>query len=221
MKSLLVLLLFPALALADVEEKSFSLSSVKRLDLTNKSGTVSVHPAKGDKATVRANKRTFETGCELTIDLHEGTLVAKVETKSGSFFKRSSKCDVDFDLDIPKGVDLDFRVGSGKVTVDAEVAEVDGTIGSGDVTIKGMTAGGKLKTGSGDIHLTYVSAPKSGSLDLKTGSGNTEILLPKGSKIKTDFMAGSGKLFNELGDSDGGFEISMKAGSGDLKIRHR
>jgi DUF4097 and DUF4098 domain-containing protein YvlB len=218
---LLLLLILPSLAFADVEEKSFKLSSVERLDLTNMSGEITVHAAKGGNAVVRANKKKFETGCELTIDVHGGTLVAKVETASGSFFKRSPQCDVDLDLEVPKHVALDFRVGNGKVLVDTEVAQVDGASGNGDVTLSGMTAGGKLKTGNGDIHLTYVSAPSSGSLDIKTGRGDAEVLLPTGAKIKTDFMAGNGKLFNELGDSEGGFEISMKAGSGSLKIKRR
>ena len=42
----------------------------------------------------------------------------------------------------------------------------------------------------------------------------------KGTKVKTIYKSGSGELSNELGNNIGAaFKVSMKAGSGDLKIK--
>jgi len=46
------------------------------------------------------------------------------------------------------------------------------------------------------------------------------VLVPKATKLKSSFTAGSGALTNEVGDSrDGKFLVSMKTGSGNLHIR--
>jgi hypothetical protein len=45
-------------------------------------------------------------------------------------------------------------------------------------------------------------------------------MFPKGTKVKTSYKAGSGEMSNELGDNpEAAFKVSMKAGSGDLKIK--
>lgn len=133
---------------------------------------------------------------------------------------------------------ISFRIGSGDVEIDAEVSELEGATGSGNVdatgnigstqlksgsgtiNLTGLTGDTDLKTGSGNLTITYKSAIQKGALSIKTGSGDATVVVPSEMKVLTDFKAGSGRIYNELGDtSDAGFKISMKAGSGDLKIQ--
>lgn len=221
-------------SLANAETKEFDLVDISKVKFNNGSGDVSITAVDSGKATVTATKRQFGEHCKLTIDKRGNTLFVEVE-KTGVF---KDHCKVDFNITAPKTAtlslnsgngdikvkgtsgDLSFSVGSGSVDVDAEVKKLEGKSGSGDLSIKGLTSGGTLKTGSGKINLVYNVAPTLGELDIKTGSGDAEIVLPKTAKVRTSFTAGSGELTNELGDTpDSKFKISMKTGSGDLHIK--
>lgn len=224
-----------ASANAQTETKEFKLSDISRIEVNNSGGEINILVSDSDKVKVTAHKDKFDDNCQMVIEQKRRTLV--VELKKKSMFK--SSCSVDFTIAAPRSVDLDldsgrgdvtvkgtsgdlkFMLGSGSVNVDAEVKELDGKTGSGDISIKGLTAGGNLKTGSGDLKLIYSVAPKSGELDIITGSGDAEIILPKSAKIRTKYRAGFGDLINEVGDTvDSKFKINMKAGSGDLHIKH-
>lgn len=235
MKTLIVTIILLGLSsLASAESKEFDLAGISEVEVDNGSGDISITAVHSGKATVTATKRQFGEHCKLTIEKKGRTLFVGVE-KAGVF---KDDCEVDFDITAPKTAmldldsgsgdikvkgtsgDLNFNIGSGDLDVDADVKKLEGKTGSGDVSIKGLTAGGTLKTGSGEINLVYDVAPALGELDIKTGSGGAEIIFPKNATIRTSFMAGSGELINELGDTPNSkFKISMKAGSGSLHIK--
>lgn len=113
-----------------------------------------------------------------------------------------------------------FKIGSGDISADGSFKKIEGKSGSGDIDVKGLAGGGELKTGSGEINITFASSPIKGVLDIKTGSGDATLFFPKGARVKTSFLAGSGQVSSELGDNPNApFLVSMKAGSGDLKIK--
>lgn len=225
---------FTALA-GPQESKDFDAKGLNEVSVTNTSGKVTIQAVEGNKAHVTAIKNKFSDRCKLTMDRSGDELTVKVE-KSGFF--SSEDCDVDLLVKVPKAVDLDltigagklavngvegeldFKIGSGNVTAEGLFKEIDGKSGNGRIEIKGLAGGGELKTGAGGIDLTFAQKPLAGALDLKTGSGNATLNFPKGAKVKTDFQAGSGQLSNQLGESENApFSVSMKAGSGDLKIK--
>lgn len=218
------------------ETKEFDSKDLNAVSVENTSGQVTISAFEGTKATVAATKNKFSDKCKMTIDRTGNKLVLKVE-KTSSLFK-SEECDVDFDVKVPKTVDLDlvlgsgnlsiagiegalvFKVGSGNMSADGAFKNINGKTGSGKVDIKGLTGGGELKTGSGTIDLKFATSPLKGEFDVKSGSGNTTILFPKGTSVKTSFKTGSGKLVNELGDNPSApFSVSVKSGSGNLNIK--
>ena len=221
-------------SLANAETKEFDLAGISKVEVNSRSGDVSITAVDAGKATVTATKKQFGENCKLTIEKKGRTLFVEVE-KTGVF---KDDCEVDFEITAPKTVvldldsgsgeikvkgtsgDLSFNVGSGAVDIDAEIKKLEGKSGSGGVSIKGLTTGGSLRSGSGAINLVYRVAPVLGELDIKTGSASAEIVLPKATKVRTSFTAGSGELTNEIGDSpDSKFKISMMAGSGNLHIK--
>ncbi|MBX7232717.1 MAG: DUF4097 domain-containing protein [Bdellovibrionales bacterium] len=229
------LFLFSGFAYASVENKEFSADGLKSLVVENTSGEVRVSVSSDGKVYVAADKIEFEKNCTLTVDKSGKELIAKVEQK-GWF--NSDSCKVNFEIKVPKTVALDLKsgsgdlfvtgtkgkvdvkVGSGDIKVDADVDQLDGKSGSGSIEVTGLLGNAAVKTGSGTVTLSYKSAPSKGELDIKTGSGNATVFFPSTTKVMTDFKAGSGKVYNELGDtSDASFRISMKAGSGNLKIK--
>jgi DUF4097 and DUF4098 domain-containing protein YvlB len=222
-------------AFAAPEKKDFDSKGISEVVVENTSGKLTITAEEGAKAVVLATKNKFSDKCKMSVDKSGNKLILKVETSSSFFTK--VECDVDFEVKVPKSVDLMLTVGSGKVTIkgitgalnfkigsgnivaDGSFHKIDGMCGSGRIEVKGLTGGGELKTGSGGMALTFLKGALKGELAIKAGSGDVSVLFPKGSKIKTSFHAGSGELSNVLGDtSNAPFLVSMKAGSGNLKI---
>lgn len=217
------------------ETKDFDAKDLKEIEIENSSGKVTVSGVDGTKAEIQSTKNKFDDRCTLTIEKSGGKIHLKVKSK---WSLTTHECDVDFDIKTPKSTNLNAVLGSGSITVravqgafsfilgsgdvsaDGTFKEISGKDGSGDIDIKGLTENADIRSGSGNIKLTYARTPVTGALELKTGSGNATVLFPKGAKIKTSFKAGSGQIVNELGDTPGAdFEVSMKAGSGNLNIK--
>jgi hypothetical protein len=222
-------------AQAESETQSFETKNLKSVEVSNQSGNVIVSATRGMQATVITNKIKFSEKCKMFVGRENDTLVIKVE-KSGLF--SDAECQVDFDVKAPKNVDLDLNLGKGKLTVNeiegllefkigtghvvakGSFPRVDGVSGAGDIEIKGLNGGGDIKTGTGNVNLTFAGKAIKGDLDLKSGTGNATLLFPKGTKVKTSFLAGAGDLMNELGDSPGAdYRVSMKSGAGNLNVK--
>ena len=231
---LILFTLLPVISFAKVETKEFSAQGLKDLDVKNLSGDIRITPSSNDKASVTSNKMTFEENCVLEIE-REGDQL-EVEVKRQDLFG-SDVCEVHLDIKVPKKISLnlktgsgdievegtegevEFETGSGNASVNAEVDELDANLGSGDLSARGLRGDVKVKTGSGDINLDFASAPQAGKVSIKTGSGDTTLSMPSTAKILTHFKSGSGQVYNELGDTENArLEVSMQAGSGDLKI---
>lgn len=221
-------------AFSAVEKKSFTIEGLEILEVKNGSGDVDIEASNLKTAEVVANKIQFGTHCQLEMKRSGSKLI--VEAKQKGWIKKGN-CQVSFKIKVPKRIKLDLkvgsgdlevegtsgpvevRVGSGEVDIEANVEQLLARSGSGDVEVEGLVGNADVRSGSGDLSLTYFKAPKSGKLEIKTGSGNAKVQFPADTKIRSGFMAGSGKLYNELGDSkDAGFEVKMMAGSGNLKI---
>lgn len=231
--------LFSAMALAAKESKDFDAKNVKVLNVKNSSGEIRISVSADAKAYVVADKIKFEKACELQSKTFGDELIVNVETGSffGSWFQ-SGDCKVNLEIKVPRLITVnvksgsgdvevlgttgavDVSLGSGNIAIIADVSRLTAKVGSGSVKIQGLSGDANVKTGSGDVSLTYKSTPTKGDVDLKTGSGDAIVFVPVGTKLLSDFKAGSGKLYNEMGDtSEAGFKISMRAGSGDLSIK--
>jgi DUF4097 and DUF4098 domain-containing protein YvlB len=222
-------------AYANTEIKEINASNLSRMELSIQSSQVTIKGIESSIAKVTTTKHKFSDKCELKIEKVGRKLIVAVN-KTGIF--ALNDCKVDFLVEVPKAIDLELKVGSGQVKIEGidgeldyllgsgdliaegKFSEIEGKSGSGSVTVKGLTGGGDIKIGSGRLNLTFATTLLKGELDVKTGSGDAELVFPKGSKVRTSFRAGRGELLNELGDvADAPFRVSMKSGSGDLNIK--
>lgn len=235
MKTLiLTTLMISTMANGETVTKDFDSKDLKKIQVRNGSGEVTITGAKSGKTVVVADKIKFDDTCKINMEKNGETLF--VEVRESGIVRRS--CVINLSITAPKNSALDlaigsgnvdvkdvagaltFKVGSGSVNVNGEIKELDGKSGSGDITLHGLTTGGTLAAGTGKLALSYKMVPTMGELDIKSGSGGVEIAMPKDAKIRTSFVSGSGEMTNELGDSpDGKFKISMKTGSGNLHIK--
>ena len=226
-----------SVAVAAVPEiQEFDSKGLNGLLLKNTSGNTVITSTDQPQLRVEVMKKKFTDSCQLTIERSDHQLLIQVQKKRSSVFFQ--ECEVDFRIQVPKKTnlvltqgsgdleiqglhgELEFNLGSGNIVAEGSFAKLKGRTGSGDVTMKGLTGGGKIATGSGDINLKWIVSPSAGELDLQTGSGSATVAFPRGSKVRSQLRAGSGKLTNELGDSpNAAFQVLMQAGSGDLMVK--
>ena len=236
MKTLLVVLLLSSHAFAEETVKQeFDPTGLESVEVENLFGQVHVRTLNQGKVVVLAKKQKFSDKCQLEIKRKDNELEVEVEKKG---LLPVNDCQVDFDIQVPKTVkleisngsgdikvsgihgELDYKVGRGTLQADGEFTKVEGKTGFGDVTIKGLLGGGEVEVGSGKIQLTFTEAKLSGEIEIKTGAGDATLEFPKGTAVKTRLLSGTGRLQDELGeDPKASFKVSMKTGSGNLKIK--
>jgi hypothetical protein len=222
--------------LANTETKEFDGSKIKTIEVQNMSGSIRVTGESRANVSVTTEKVKFGEKCTLEVKQDNSKIFVKVDRKTGLW--TSDSCEVNVSVSTPQAVSLDlkngsgpidvkntkgsveYKIGSGQVKIDAQVEKLNGKSGSGSTDVKGVLADVSITAGSGSIKITYPAVPSKGELNIKSGSGNAEVWMPAGAKIMTDVMQGSGKTYNELGDSkDAPYKISFKAGSGNLDIK--
>lgn len=235
MKFILPIMLLTQGIFAETLTQEFDIAGLKGLEIDAHSGSVMIQASSDQKVKVVATKKDFSEKCRLTMEKKDDEI--EINVKKTGLFSRA-ECEVDFEIQVPRMVDLDvemgsgnltvrgvegeldFKVGSGQVTADGVFRKVDGKSGSGDLSIRGLSGGGELKAGSGNIDLTFATSNLKGEMDIKTGSGNATVSLPKGTSVNSNLKAGSGTMTNEMkNDPNAPFKVSMKAGSGNLIIR--
>jgi hypothetical protein len=214
------------------EYREYDFNAVGKIILNNTAGRIHISPMDGQKILITATKRQFGERCRLYIAKEYAVqIVLRVEHELGE------NCEVDFDLRVPKEINLEVSSGSGNVTIDGvsgdlhfdmgsgkllaagQFKHLKGKTGSGEVDVSGLAGAVDLSVGSGKVKLGFAEDPK-GDVQVRTGSGDATLLFPKGSKIKTAFQGGSGSLLNEIADSSRPeLNVSVTAGSGNLKIK--
>lgn len=216
----------------ELESKNLSEVFVK-----NTSGEVSISSCDGEKAIVLIKKNKYSDSCKMSVTRSGDKLLVSQEKGKSVLGKPIGDCDVDFELKVPRNVDLNlvsnsgqlsvagitgalsYKIGSGNITADGFFKNIIGKSGSGKVDIKGLTGGAEIEIGSGEIALNVQNTMTEEKLNIKAGSGNINLFFQKSAKIKTSFKAGSGEISNEIGNSeDALYQVSVSTGSGDLNI---
>ncbi|MGI5270003.1 DUF4097 family beta strand repeat-containing protein [Nonomuraea sp. CA-218870] len=131
-----------------------------------------------------------------------------------------SDCGVDYEIEIPKGLQVKAETGSGDVTLRSLSGPLAFNAGSGAVDAAGLTSKTVAgEVGSGDIELEYAAAPD--GVRLETGSGGITLRLPdEGYDVRTE--VGSGDTTVSVRDDRGApRKIVISAGSGDVSVLPR
>ena len=149
------------------------------------------------------------------------------------------QCNVDYFVDVPASVAIEAQVSSGDVTLDGLSAPAQVATSSGDVRVRGLsadslsarsTSGDLILDGlavksltadatSGDIRATFTSAPT--TVDAEATSGDVTVTMPRSDmKYKVSIDTTSGDQDSDVGnDSSGTGSLSIRATSGDVKVR--
>jgi len=231
----LFLLVASSITYAATDHRVYDAHDIHSIFIKSGSGNIKIGASQDEKIHIALLKRQFDDNCKLLIEKANKVLIIKSTNKS---WLKSSNCEVDFGLKIPKAINLDlksgsgdlsiadikgklkFSLGSGDVTINADISNIDGQTDSGSIYIKGLTGDANLQSGSGDINLVYHSLPDAGKINIKTASGDAELCLPSQSKVLTDLRTSNGHISNAFKDSKHpDFKISIQSGSGSVTLK--
>jgi len=127
-------------------------------------------------------------------------------------------CEVDYKVEIPRGLTAKLDTGSGIITMRGLTGEVNAESGSGDIEGGDLTSKRFVATaGSGGVAVKFSAAPE--EVRIETGSGDVVAYLPKeGYDVTT--QTGSGEEIVEVTrDPSSSRKVTLRAGSGDVVIR--
>lgn len=195
---------------------------------------------------------TLPTGSDLatklgSADLHVTGVLGAAQVRSGSGDVRLDVLDGPCLVETGSGdvaVDraaapLRIKSGSGDVQVGTAAAELSVSTGSGDVLVRETGGPAAVKTGSGDLKIDRagtdvgmttgsgdleIGSVTSGSVQVKSASGDVQVGIPAGIPVWTDVSTVSGRIHSTLegaGQPEPGadyVELRAKTVSGDIVL---
>ena len=183
-------------------EKSFS--GVENLRLKTASGNGIIKKGNGNEVKIVLEYTYDEDDYTPTFDQNASTLVIEEE------FRRSrwTKGYAEWTLEIPDGMDVNFKTGSGNIEVSGLDIMINAGSGSGNIEMDDMTGEFSASTGSGNLTFNQLEGP----LSANTGSGSIRIERLSGN---ANLNTGSGNI--RLRDAQG--EFGVNTGSGNLEFQ--
>ncbi|GAA1272565.1 hypothetical protein Psi02_06030 [Planotetraspora silvatica] len=130
---------------------------------------------------------------------------------------RCDDCSVDYEVEVPKGLDVKVDSGSGTITLRRLTGPVSAATGSGDIEARGL-AGRQVTatTGSGEVKLRFAAAPD--NVRVETGSGEGSVWVPSGSYNVTAEPGSGDREVSVVQDPSSARTVVVKTGSGDARV---
>lgn len=182
-------------------EKSYS--GIKSIRLSTASGNGTIKKSSSNEVKVKLRYTYDDDVYEPSFEQKGDRLYIEED------FKRSrwTRGYAEWTLEVPDGIDLEFKTGSGNIEVAGVNIELNSNTGSGNIEVEEVTGNVRANTGSGNITLIDID----GDARANTGSGSIRLTSVKGD---ANFNTGSGNI---RGNGVEG-EFRMNTGSGNIDI---
>ena len=220
--------------LAAIDHQEFSVQQLKKVEIRNLSGNVSLRESKDQKVRVQVDKQQFGPNCNIEMGARGKTFGLKVDKSKSS----TDSCQVHLTVEVPKDLDVDIKngagklsmavaakevevsVGAGEIQVGAPVKELEVKLGAGNVTAKQLLEEGKFKLGTGNLAVDFAPTARKGDFDAKVGAGNIALRLPQGASAETRFKSAFGQMTTEFPTKkESTFSVDVKVGTGNLAVK--
>lgn len=198
-----LLFLFAVTAAYAQETVEKSYTGIKSIRLSTASGNGTIKKSNTNEVKVHL-RYTYDK------DVYEPSFEQKGDRLYiDEDFKRSrwTRGYSEWTLEVPDGIELDFKTGSGNIEVMGVNIEIRSSTGSGNIEIEEVTGEVRANTGSGNITFSQVE----GMLNANTGSGSIRLDRTKGD---ADLNTGSGNIRSR--DIEG--ELRLNTGSGNIDV---
>ncbi|WP_246059754.1 DUF4097 family beta strand repeat-containing protein [Herbidospora galbida] len=191
--------------------------AVEKYDVTDAVSALRIESGSGDVVVTESAR----TGIAVTETLHyrgdKPTDGHEVGNGTLTLSYTCEDCSIDYDVQVPKGLNVKVDTGSGEITLRALSGPVDVSTGSGEVDASGLLAKTfRAEAGSGSVEAKFGAAPD--SVTIETGSGDGIAWVPGGTYHAT-LETGSGEQTLEVAnDPSAAKKIVIQSGSGDSKV---
>jgi len=193
-----------ASAFRHVEEwdRSFSVSSNVRVELSNRNGSFRITGWDRDEIEIRAKIRIkapsknkalkLADALKFEIDNSHDRFTLEVKypktrsVKLFSFFGDNVSIKVSFDIKVPRNCSIEVDNVNGFIALMDTRSEIDLETVNGSISIDGLILAGRAKTVNGAINCTMRDVVDSGRLTLKGINGSIKLFVPEGADIELD-----------------------------------
>lgn len=198
-----LLFLFAVTAAYAQETVEKSYTGIKSIRLTTASGNGTIKKSNTQEVKVHLRYTYDEDVYEPSFEQKGDRLYIDEDFKRSRWTRGYSE----WTLEVPDGIELDFKTGSGNIEVMGVNIEIRSSTGSGNIEIEEVTGEVRANTGSGNITFSQIE----GRLDANTGSGSIRLDRTKGD---ADLNTGSGNIRSRGIEG----ELSMNTGSGNIDV---
>lgn len=224
MNKLLVRFLIPAMLLtgpllyADsvqgTFERSYTVSGPVELEVSTRSGDISVRNGPEGTVTVRGKihvgDRWFTGNRQGDVnDIEKNPPINQNGNGIRIDYPKYHDISIDYEITAPAQTSVQTHSGSGDQRMEGLAGKVDLESGSGDMRLREINNEIHVRTGSGDVEAHEIS----GAFSVETGSGDVRVE-GNGTGGDSSVRTGSGNI--ELRGVQGGMRV--ESGSGDLTI---
>jgi len=227
-----------ATASAQDFKKSYEIPAGGRIVVANMSGNVKVRGTDTSSVVVTGRKTGRDADRVTIEDNSSGDTVS-----IGVNYPKHCNCDasVDFDVEVPKSLRLDFdKISS--MSGDVEIGDVTGAVNattmSGNVNVTDVSGTVEATAMSGDVTVDIDRLEGTGDLQFTTMSGNVDVRLPADSGVDVSMKTTSGDITTDLPIEvhrpeygagvwakgtlgDGSRRLKLTTMSGDVHLRRR
>ncbi|NVK85651.1 MAG: DUF4097 family beta strand repeat protein [Cytophagia bacterium] len=205
--TLTLMIFFSTLFVVQAQERvEKSFTGIKSIRLTTSSGNGTIKKSSSNEVKVVVEYTYDKDDYRPEFEQNGDRLNIDEDFSRSRWTKGYSK----WTLEIPDGLILDFKTGSGNIDVIGVNVELNSNTGSGNIEVDNVIGKVRANTGSGNISLTEVE----GRMDANTGSGSIRL-----DRVKIEdgarFNTGSGNI--RANTLEG--EVDMNTGSGGIDVQ--
>jgi DUF4097 and DUF4098 domain-containing protein YvlB len=207
-----------------MEPRRFDVTGTLHLRLRMRSGDVRITQTDESGATVQVTgeRENDEISIEHDRTVSGQTRLQITQRKDGWGFRNRG---IDVAITVPLGSIVDLGTGSGDITVDGTVAELNVQSGSGDTSVARVTGDARVRSASGDVRVGAVD----GDLTVTTASGEIEVGLVGGrfegrtasGDIEIGVTTSTARAMSASGDiefASAGADLTLRSVSGDISV---
>lgn len=207
-----------------MEPRRFDVTGTLHLRLRLRSGDVRIRQTDESGATVQVTgeREADEISIEHDRTGSGDTRLQITQRKDGWAFRSRG---IDVAITVPQGSIVDLGTGSGDITVDGPVAELNVQTGSGDASVARVTGDARVRSASGDVRVGTVD----GNLTVTTASGEIEVGSVGGrfegrsasGDIEIGTTTSTARAMSASGDIEfvsAGADLTLRSVSGDISV---
>lgn len=188
-------------SVSSTETHTFSVGTQPKIMMKNNAGAIRVHPGGEEyQVVVQATKRRrVLLGGDIDVRYDQNTAKNSISVKASGGWTFIGSQKVDFDITVPRKVDLELKNDAGSITVNGIAGQISCSADAGSVKVTDawLSGNSKLKTDAGTITFSGALDPR-GSYAMSSDAGTVSITLPPNASFRLDAKTDVGSINSDF-----------------------